>query len=115
MDEIYAYLKHEKLPTDRKEAHKVRCKASYFYLDQSDKMYRRSFMGPDLKVVHDSQIESILRELHEGSSGCHSDGRSLAHRALTQGLELELRKFGFCSKPSQVFDEEHGVKCIGSA
>ncbi|KAH7862693.1 hypothetical protein Vadar_008192 [Vaccinium darrowii] len=32
-----------------------------------------------------------------------------------KSLELEFRKFGFCSKPSQVFDEEHGVKCIGSA
>lgn len=85
MDEIYAYLKHEKLPTDTKEAYRVRCKASYFYLDPSDQMYRRSFTGPDLKVVHDSQVENVLRELHEGSSGCHSGGRSLSHRALTQG------------------------------
>ncbi|KAH7844439.1 hypothetical protein Vadar_027985 [Vaccinium darrowii] len=50
MDEIYAYLKNEKLPTDKKEAHRVRCKAFYFYLDPSNQMYRRSFTGPDLKV-----------------------------------------------------------------
>lgn len=36
-------------------------------------------------MVHEDQVESILDELHSGSCGAHSGGRSLAQRALTQG------------------------------
>lgn len=35
--------------------------------------------------MHPSHVSSILAELHSGSCGCHSDGRSLAHRAISQG------------------------------
>ena len=35
--------------------------------------------------VHPVQTESLLEEMHEGICGSHIGGRSLAHRAITQG------------------------------
>ena len=35
--------------------------------------------------VHLNLTESLLEELHEGICGSHTEGRSLAHRAITQG------------------------------
>ena len=48
-------------------------------------MYKRSFSGPYLLCVHLEASELILEELHEGICGNHTGGRSLAHRAITQG------------------------------
>lgn len=79
MDDIFAYLKHDKLPEYRKEAHKEHCRITYYYLDSNDVMYRKTYTGPDLRVVHESRVQDILKKLHEGSCGYHSGGRSLAH------------------------------------
>ncbi|XP_065634993.1 uncharacterized protein LOC136069854 [Quercus suber] len=57
MDPIIKFLKDDTLPEERGEADKIRRKAA----------------------------ESLLEELHEGICGSHTEGRSLAHRALTQG------------------------------
>ena len=35
--------------------------------------------------VHPEMTETLLEELHEGICGSHTSGRSLAHRAITQG------------------------------
>ena len=48
-------------------------------------MYKRSFSGPYLLCIHLEAVELILEELHEGICGSHTGGRSLSHRALTQG------------------------------
>ena len=44
-----------------------------------------SFSSPYLLCVHPEASESLLKELHEGVCGSHTGGRSLSHRALTQG------------------------------
>ena len=86
MDEIVAFLKDKKLPEDKHERLKLQRKAAMYWLDEKTGiLYRRSYTGPYLRVAHPSQVERILSELHEGESGCHSGGRSLAHRALTFG------------------------------
>ena len=48
-------------------------------------MYKRSFSGPYLLCVHLDASESLLEEPHEGVCGSHIGGRSLSHRAITQG------------------------------
>uniref|UniRef100_A0A2N9IC67 Uncharacterized protein n=1 Tax=Fagus sylvatica TaxID=28930 RepID=A0A2N9IC67_FAGSY len=60
-------------------------KAARFWLSKDLKLYRRSFSGPYLLCVHPDIIEDLLYEIHEGICGSHTGGRSLAHRALTQG------------------------------
>ncbi|XP_057780030.1 uncharacterized protein LOC130998612 [Salvia miltiorrhiza] len=65
MTPIMEYLEHDKLPDDRNEARRLRAQAARF------------------SIIQESRY--VLSELHEGECGNHSGGRSLAHRALTNG------------------------------
>ncbi|RVW99982.1 Transposon Ty3-I Gag-Pol polyprotein [Vitis vinifera] len=48
-------------------------------------LYKRSFTGPYLRCLGHSEARYVLAELHEGICGNHAGGRSLAHRAHSQG------------------------------
>ncbi|XP_075655290.1 uncharacterized protein LOC142625539 [Castanea sativa] len=85
MDPIVAFLQHGILPEDRTVAEKVRRSAPRYWLSEEQKLYRRSYTGPYLLCVHPEAVEPLLEELHEGLCGSHTGGRSLAHRAMTQG------------------------------
>ena len=85
MDSIIQFLKEDILPEERTEADKVQRKATRYWLSENQKLYKRSFSGPYLLCVHPELTESLLKELHEGICGSHTGGRSLAHRAITQG------------------------------
>ena len=85
MDSIMQFLKEDTLPEERVDVDKVRRKATRYWLSKNQKLYKRSFSGPYLLCVHLELTESLLEELHEGICGSHSGGRSLAHRAITQG------------------------------
>ena len=78
MDSIMQFLKEDILPEERIEADKVQRKATRYWLSENQKLYKRSFSGPYLLCVH-------LEELQEGICRSHTGGRSLAHRAITQG------------------------------
>ena len=85
MDSIIQYLKEDLLLEEKIEADKIQRKATSYWLSKDYKLYKRSFSGPYLLCVHPEQIESLLEEMHEGICGSHTGGRSLAHRAITQG------------------------------
>ncbi|XP_050280262.1 uncharacterized protein LOC126721249 [Quercus robur] len=98
IDPLVQFLKHNTLPEDKNEANKIRRKASRFWLSEDSKLYRRSFSGPYLLCVHPDATELILEELHEGICGSHMGGRSLSHRAITQGywwssMQKEAQEF----------------------
>ena len=48
-------------------------------------LYKRSLGGPYLKCLTPEQGQYVLAELHEGIYENHPGGRTLAHRAHTQG------------------------------
>ena len=85
MDSIIQFLKEDALLEERIEADKIQKKATRFWLSENQKLYKRSFLGPYLLCIHPEMIESLLEELHEGICESHIGGRSLAHRAITQG------------------------------
>ena len=85
MDPIMQFLKEDILPKEKIEADKIRKKANSYWLSEDSKLYRRSFSGPYLLCVHPDQTKLLLEEIHEGICGSHTGGRSLAHRAITQG------------------------------
>ena len=85
MDPIVSFLKDDVLPEEKLETEKIRRKAPWFWLSKDHKLYKRSYSGPYLLCVHPEASESLLEELHEGIYRSHKGGRSLAHRALTQG------------------------------
>ena len=85
MDPISLFFERDILPEERSKDEKVRRKAPRFWLSEDRKLYKRSFSGPYLLCVHPEASESFLEELHEGVCGSHIGGRSLSHRAITQG------------------------------
>ena len=85
MDSIIRVLKEDILPEEKIEADKIRRKATSYWLSEDHKLYKCSFSGPYLLCVHPELTESLLEELHEGIYRSHTKGRSLAHRAITQG------------------------------
>ena len=85
MDSIVLFLKEDILPKDKLEADKVRRKAPRFWLSNDQKLYKHSFSGPYLLCIHPEVLELLLEELHKGICGSHTGGRSLFHRAITQG------------------------------
>ena len=85
IDSIIQILKEDILPKERLEADKVRRKATRFWLSENQKLYKCSFSRPYLLCVPPEMTKSLLEELHKGICGSHIGGRSLAHRAITQG------------------------------
>ena len=83
MDPIVLFLKEDVLPESKFEADKIQRKG--FWLSSNQKLYKRSFSSPYLLCVHPKAVELLLEELHERIYGSHTRGRSLSHRALTQG------------------------------
>uniref|UniRef100_A0A2N9H6S9 Uncharacterized protein n=1 Tax=Fagus sylvatica TaxID=28930 RepID=A0A2N9H6S9_FAGSY len=75
MDPLIAYLRDNCLPQDPKAANVIKRKAP-------------------------SLVEDLLYEIHEGICGSHTGGRSLAHRAMSQGywwpfMQSDAVRFGY--------------------
>ena len=85
MDSIIRFLKEDILPEEKIEVDKIQRKVTSYRLSEDHKLYKRSFLGPYLLCVHLELTKSLLEELHEGIYGSHTGGRSLVHRAITQG------------------------------
>ena len=85
MDPIVTFLKDDILPEEKSEVEKIRRNATRFWLSEDYKLYKCSYSGPYLLCVHPEASQPLLEELHEGICGSHTGGRSLSHRALTQG------------------------------
>ena len=77
------FLKQGLLLEDKSEAKKICRKAPRYLLSEEQKLYKHSYSGPYLLCVHLEVVEPLLEELHEGICGSHTEGRFLAHRALT--------------------------------
>ena len=80
-----SFLKDDTLPEEKSEAEKIRRKAPWFWLFEDYKLYKRSYSGPNLLCIHHEVSELLLEELHKRVCGSHVGGRSLSHRAITQG------------------------------
>ena len=85
MDPIVTFLKQGLLPKNKCEVEKVCRSAPRYWPSKEQKLYKRSYSKPYLLCVHPEVVEPLLEDFHEGIYGSHTGGRSLAHRALTQG------------------------------
>ena len=84
MDPILLYIATRELPDDRNRAHKIQIQFTRFSIVDGQ-LYKRSLGGPYLKCLTPEQGKCVLAKLHEGICGNHPGGRTLAHRAHTQG------------------------------
>ncbi|XP_038973024.1 uncharacterized protein Mb2253c-like [Phoenix dactylifera] len=65
VDELISYLRDEVLPSDEREAHRVRRLAARYILYEG-KLYRRSFTSPLLRCLRPTEADYAMREVHEG-------------------------------------------------
>ena len=84
MDPIWDYLVDRTLPSDPKEASKLRTRSSRFTIHWGT-LYKRGFSTPILKCVGKEDANYVLKEVHEGICGNHIRARSLAVKTLRQG------------------------------
>ena len=84
MDPIWDYLVEGTLPSNPKEASKLRARSTRFTIHRGT-LYKRGFSTPILKCVGKKDANYILREVHEGVCGNHIGARSLARKTLRQG------------------------------
>ena len=84
MNPIILYLSTGQLPNERDKAHKLQVQSARFSL-VNGQLFKRSLGGPYLKCLMPEHSQYVLAELHEGICGNHPGGRTLAHRAHTQG------------------------------
>ncbi|XP_074291280.1 uncharacterized protein LOC141618056 [Silene latifolia] len=70
------WLRHIKVPYDKKEVRAFRVKASRFILID-DTLFRKSLAGPYLRCLDKEEAQTVLHALHSGECGNHAEGRSL--------------------------------------
>ncbi|XP_011069647.1 uncharacterized protein LOC105155469 [Sesamum indicum] len=81
---LVRYLKHGELPNDTIAAKRLQFKANRFTMIGDD-LYKRTPEGILLKCLDAERAQYVLREVHGGSCGNHSGGRSLAQKIIRQG------------------------------
>ena len=84
IDPIWDYLVDETLPSDLKEASKLRVRSARFTIHRGT-LYKGGFSTPILKCVGKEDANYVLREVHEGICGNHIGARFLAAKTLRQG------------------------------
>ena len=86
MDPIISFILDGVLPSEAKEAEKIRRISAQFQFSKDKRLYRLLFRGPYLLCLRPGVVEGLLTKLHEGICDSHMGGRSLAHRVKTQGF-----------------------------
>ncbi|GJU20289.1 hypothetical protein Tco_1153631 [Tanacetum coccineum] len=81
MTPIHEYLMDETLPAKRKKARAIKRKSQRFAIINGI-LYKKSFLGPWIRCVGPSQVNYVLREIHEGSCSMHAGTRSVIAKAL---------------------------------
>ena len=84
MDPIWDYLVDGILPSDPKEASKLRARLARFTIHRGT-LYKRGFSTPILKYVGKEDANYKLKEVHEGICGNHIGARTLEGKTLRQG------------------------------
>nr|GEU79642.1 reverse transcriptase domain-containing protein [Tanacetum cinerariifolium] len=84
MTPIVEYLKEGTLPSDKKEARKLRIKARQYELIEGI-LNRRLFLTPWLRCVGPLQVEYVIREIHEGSCSMYAGPRLVVAKAIRLG------------------------------
>ena len=71
----------------------INCETPNRFSLVNGQLFKRSLNGPYLKCLTTEQGQYVLAELHERICGNHPGGRTLAHRAHTQGYYWSTMRF----------------------
>ena len=79
---ISSYLRSETLPEDRREAIKVKARAT-MYAFLNGVLYRRSFFEPYERCMSLDEAKRIIEKIHGGICDTHNGGQTLCHGIMT--------------------------------
>ena len=99
MDPIWDYLLNGTLPSDPKEASKLRARSARFILLWGG-LYKQGFSTLLLKCIGKEDANYVIREVRKGVCGNHIGARTLAGKtsfALAFGTEVALVEVGLKS------------------
>ncbi|XP_070025840.1 uncharacterized protein [Nicotiana sylvestris] len=94
---IVAFLQYGTVLDNKKKAHALRKKAARYCLKQGN-LYRKMFGGPLARCLGPSQMDYVIKEIHEGHCRNHAGGRSLVRTLIRAGyywpkMEEEAESF----------------------
>ncbi|XP_071695106.1 uncharacterized protein [Rutidosis leptorrhynchoides] len=78
------YLQERTRPTGQKKAKRVKINAPMYVLE-SRVLYRKSFLGPNLRFLGPKQATNVIQEMHEGSCAQHSGYRTTVAKIMWHG------------------------------
>ena len=81
---ILAYIMDGKLPAEKWAARKIKTQSARYVLVDGE-LYKWRFSGPLMTCVEEEKSRRIMEEVHSGSCGNHSGGRSLAIKIKRHG------------------------------
>ena len=77
-------MKDGTLPDSKKAARKLKVRATQFVLIK-DVLYKQGFSRPYLRCLGPKEANYVIREVHEGICGNHSESWSLVHKLIQVG------------------------------
>ena len=80
---IASYSKNGDLPNEKEATRKLKVQATRFVLIK-DVLYKRGFSRLYLRWLCTEEADYVMREVHEGIFGNHSESRSLVHSLYKQ-------------------------------
>ncbi|RDX96557.1 hypothetical protein CR513_20774, partial [Mucuna pruriens] len=86
VDLIISYLQNDEVPTEHKEARKLRREASKYTLI-AKQLYKHGFSYPLLKCLNDKEARYVIKEVHEGY-GIKQSFTSVEHPQMNDKAEL---------------------------
>ena len=78
---LISYLRTGVLSNGKDAARRLKVQASHFVLIK-DVLYKRGFSRPYLRCLCHEEADYVMREIHEGIYGNHSEARSLVHKLI---------------------------------
>jgi hypothetical protein len=84
---IIQFLRNGLLPEDKVAARKVKIQATRFCL-LGEVLYKRGYSEPLLKCLSKTEVDYVLKEIHDDICGNHSGGRMLAQKTIRAGYYL---------------------------
>ena len=115
MNPIWDYLIGGLLPSDPKEAAKLRTRSTMFNVHKG-RLYKRGFFTPILKCIEGRDTDYVLKEVHEGVCGNHIGARALAGKVLRQGYywSTMLRDATDLVRKCKIFQEHAKISHLPS-
>jgi len=81
---IRDYILNGTLPAEKWAARKLKATCARFCV-ANDTLYRRIISAPDAVCIFGEQTRTVMKEVHDGTCGNHTGGRSLAFKVKKYG------------------------------